>query len=33
MLTQARHNTFHAPEDVEEGLNRSLRNLDLEYGA
>lgn len=28
----ARHNCFHKPEDVEVGMNMSLKNLALDYG-
>ena len=27
-----RHNCFHKPEDVEVGMDMSLKNLDLDYG-
>ena len=27
-----RHNCFHRPEDVEVGMDISLKNLGLEYG-
>jgi hypothetical protein len=31
-LTRDSHNTFHQPEDVEAGLDLSLKNLGLQYG-
>ena len=27
-----RHNCFHKPEDVEVGMDMSLKNLDMDYG-
>jgi len=31
-LIMGRHNCFHRPEDVEVGMDISLKNLGLEYG-